>query len=121
MAIDPKGADPKRLLSEDPGGRVVMLNLLQFDADGAASYDEYSRRIRPFLEHVGGGILYIGRGSTVLVAEAGQSWDAVLIVRYPNRKAFSQMVASPEYQKIMHLRTQALTEAVLQVTTPSRA
>ena len=121
MAIDPKGADLKRLLSEDPGGPVVMLNLLRFKADGEASYDEYSRRIRPFLEQVGGEVLYAGRGSTVLVAEAGQSWDAVLIVRYPSRKAFSQMVANPEYQTITHLRTQALTEAVLQATIPSRA
>jgi hypothetical protein len=41
----------------------------------------------------------------------------VLVVRYPTRKAFSQMVADPEYQTF-HLRTEALVEAVLQATTP---
>ena len=51
MAVDPHGADLKRMLAEDPGGPVVMLNLLRFRPGG----------------------------------------------RYPSRKAFSQMVADPEY------------------------
>ena len=44
----------------------------------------------------------------------------MLIVRYPDRAAFSRMVADPEYQEVTHLRTQALTEAVLQATVPWR-
>jgi len=120
MAIDPRGADLKRLLQEDPGGPVVMLNLLRFVAGGRASYDEYARRIQPFLARVGGEIVYAGDGSTALVAEKGQAWDAVLLVRYPTRKAFSQMVADPEYQEITGLRTAALEEAVLQATVPWR-
>jgi uncharacterized protein (DUF1330 family) len=40
----------------------------------------------------------------------------VLLVRYPSREAFSRMVADPEYQEVTHLRTQALTETVLQPT-----
>jgi uncharacterized protein (DUF1330 family) len=117
MAIDPRGADLKRFLAEDPGGPVVMLNLLRFADGGRASYDEYGRAIRPFLEKVGGEVIYFGESSTVLVAEPGQSWDAVLLVRYPSRAAFSRMVADPHYQKITHLRTRALKEAVLQATT----
>ena len=42
----------------------------------------------------------------------------MLLVRYPSREAFSQMVADPEYQQITHLRSEALTEAVLQATVP---
>jgi uncharacterized protein (DUF1330 family) len=118
MAIDPRGADLKRLLQEDPGGPVVMLNLLRFVEGGRAAYDEYARRIQPFLARVGGEIVYAGDGSTALVAEPGQAWDAVLLVRYPTRKAFSQMVADPEYQQITALRTRALQEAVLQATVP---
>ena len=34
MAVDPRGADLKRYLAEDPGGPVVMLNLLRFAPDG---------------------------------------------------------------------------------------
>ena len=52
------------------------------------------------------------------MAEEGQAWDAVLVVRYPSRQAFSDMVADPAYQQGTHLRSGALTEAVLQATTP---
>ncbi|WP_313405566.1 DUF1330 domain-containing protein [Aeromicrobium sp.] len=114
MPVDPTGADLKRFLAEDPGGPVVMLNLLQFREDGAASYREYSDRIGPFLAKVGGEVVHAGNLATPLVAPDGWSWDAVLLVRYPSRQAFSQMVGDPEYQQITGLRTAALDEAVLQ-------
>lgn len=119
MAIDPRGADLKRLLAEDPGGPVVMLNLLRFAEGGRDSYAAYARALsETFLPRYGAQVLYAGDGSTVLAAEQGQEWDAVLLVRYPSRAAFSRMVADPEYQQVTHLRSEALTEAVLQATVP---
>lgn len=119
MAVDPRGADLKRYLQEDPGGPVVMLNLLRYVEGGQESYDRYAEALRTtFLPRYGGEILYAGSGSTPLVAETGQDWDAVLLIRYPSRDAFSRMVADPEYQQVTALRTQALTEAVLQATVP---
>jgi len=120
MAVDPKGADLKRYLEEDPGGPVVMLNLLRFRPEGGReSYAKYAAALRDtYLDKYGAEVLYAGNGSTALVAEDGQDWDAVLIVRYPSRTAFSQMVADPEYQQFTHFRTEALTEAVLQATVP---
>lgn len=119
MAVDPRGADLKRLLAEDPGGPVVMLNLLRFAEGGRESYAAYARALTgTFLDRYGAQVLYAGDGSTALVAEPGQQWDAVLLVRYPSREAFSRMVADPEYQQVTHLRSQALTEAVLQATVP---
>jgi uncharacterized protein (DUF1330 family) len=117
MAIDPRGSDLKRYLAEDPGGPVVMLNLLRFADGGRESYDRYAAALsETFLPRYGGEVLYAGSGTTPLVAEAGQDWDAVLLVRYPSRAAFSRMVADPEYQQVTALRTAALTEAVLQPT-----
>jgi uncharacterized protein (DUF1330 family) len=117
MAIDPRGADLKRYLQEDPGGPVVMLNLLRFADGGRELYAEYAAALsETFLPRYGGEVLYAGDGSTSLVAEPGQSWDAVLLVRYPSREAFSRMVADPGYQEVTALRTRALTEAVLQAT-----
>jgi uncharacterized protein (DUF1330 family) len=120
MAIDPTGADLGRLLREGDGGPVVMLNLLRFAPDGGRErYAQYSREVgRTFLPRYGGEVLFAGDGSSPLVAEAGQDWDAVLLVRYPSRQAFGDMVADPEYQAITHLRTEALTEAVLQPLRP---
>lgn len=116
MAIDPRGADLKRYLSEDPGGPVVMLNLLRFNDGGEETYARYVEAISDILARVGAEVVYAGDGSTVLVAEEGQSWDAVVLVRYPSRQAFSQMVADPEYHEVSALRTQSLEEAVLQAT-----
>lgn len=119
MPVDPTGSDLKRYLAEDPGGPVVMLNLLRFKPDGGReSYDRYVEEIVPFLERVGGRVVYVGDTGTTLVAPEGHDWDCVLLVWYPSREAFSRMVADPEYQQITGLRTAALSEAVLQATSP---
>lgn len=118
MAVEPQGSDIQRFVKEDPGGPLVMLNLLRFKEGGRAAYDEYARAVMPILLKVGGQPLYAGDGSTALAAEPGQTWDAVLLVRYPSRAAFLQMVEDPEYQRIAHLRTEALQEGVLQATSP---
>jgi uncharacterized protein (DUF1330 family) len=117
--VDPTGSDLKQFLAEDDGQPVVMLNLLRFKDDGgAAAYAEYGRAIIPHLKKVGGEVVYFGDTATPLVAPAQDTrWDAVLLVRYPNRQAFSAMVADPDYQQITQLRTQALDAAVLQPTT----
>ncbi|MBY3986604.1 DUF1330 domain-containing protein [Rhodococcus fascians] len=119
MAVDPRGRDLKRYLEDDPGGPVVMLNLLRFAEGGRDSYAEYAKALdETFLPRYGATVLYAGDGSTALAAEDGQAWDAVLLVQYPSRKAFSEMVADPEYQTVTALRTAALKEAVLQATIP---
>lgn len=118
MPVDPTGADLKRYLTEDPGGPVVMLNLLKFVEDGRDRYTQYATAIAPFLEKVGGRVIHVGDLATALVQRDDFDWDAVLLVEYPTRAAFSQMVADPDYQSITHLRTEAVSEAVLQASTP---
>ncbi|WP_018636100.1 DUF1330 domain-containing protein [Parafrankia elaeagni] len=119
MAVNPSSADMQSLLDSLPDEPFVMLNLLRFRPDGGReSYAEYSRRAGKALARHGGELVYFGEGSTALVAEPGQAWDAVLLIRYPSRAAFLRMVADPEYQETVSLRTEALTEAVLQVTVP---
>jgi uncharacterized protein (DUF1330 family) len=118
LPVDPSGSDLKHFLAEDPGGPVVMLNLLRFKEDGRAGYEEYARQIKPFLDKLGAEIVYFGDTSTSLVAPQSHAWDAVLLVRYPSRQTFSSMVADPAYQEITGLRTEALEDAVLQATIP---
>ena len=120
MTVDPTGQDLKRFLADDPDGEVVMLNLLRFKPGGRASYAAYAREIVPFLERFGAQIVYLGDCGHALVAPASHDWDAVLLIRYPTRRAFSQMVADPGYQTITHLRTAALEAAVLEPTVPWR-
>ena len=119
MAIDPKGSDLAAFMASDQDEPVVMLNLLRFIDGGRGLYQQYAQAFRDtFAPRYGVEVIYAGDGGAALVAEDGQAWDAVLIVRYPSRRAFSQMVADPEYQQITHLRSSALSEAVLQPTRP---
>jgi uncharacterized protein (DUF1330 family) len=104
-------------LAEDDGKPPVMLNLLRFQRNGGRErYFEYISMAQPLVARYGAEILYAGEGQAALAAEAGQSWDAVALVRYPSRQAFADMVADPEYQKADSVRVSALEEAVLQPT-----
>ena len=119
--IDFDDADLDRYLAEDPGGPVVMLNLLRFRPDGGAeSYLDYGRHFAAagLDDRYGLQVVYAGSGTTALVAEDGQQWDMVVLVRYPGRRAFVDMVRDPAYQEFEHLRRDALVEAVLQPTVP---
>lgn len=119
MAVDPREGALDRFLDEDPGGPVVMLNLLRFAEGGIRSYQEYGKVLgTTILPRYGAEVLYAGTGATALVAEDGQAWDAVVVVRYPDRATFDRMVADPEYLAVAKLRTEALSEAVLQATVP---
>jgi uncharacterized protein (DUF1330 family) len=94
------------------GSPVVMLNLLAFKPDGGEErYMEYGTAVAPLLEEVGGRIVFAGAASPALIGEGG--WDVVALVEYPSRQAFLDMVGSPEYQAIAHLRTEALAKAEL--------
>ena len=116
MAIDPTRESFQRFMTAGTAGPVVMLNLLRFaDRDG---YEAYLRATAPFLAKVGGAVVYAGLADPALVAEDGQAWDAVLLVRYPSREAFAAMVGDAGYREVTKLRAQSLTEAVLQPTTP---
>jgi uncharacterized protein (DUF1330 family) len=118
IEIDGRALDA--LVAEDPGGPVVMLNLLRFKPDGGRdSYQRYAESLAgPISDRYGVRVDYLGAGGPALVAEDGQAWDMVLLVRYPDRKAFAAMIRDPEYQAVAHLRTEALVEAVLQPTVP---
>jgi uncharacterized protein (DUF1330 family) len=115
--IDFSDEQLEHYLTEDPGGPVVMLNLLRFKPDGGRErYFEYVEALAPVGPKYGLELLYVGAGDTALAAEPGQEWDAVALVRYPSRQAFAEMVRSPDYQAVAHLRTEGLIEATLQPT-----
>ena len=105
--------DVDRLLSEDPGGPVVMLNLLRFRADGGRErYMEYASRSIPIAARFGAEPLYVGDGDRALVGEAGQAWT---LCSSCDTEPTGIRGHGPG-RAGAHLRTEALTEAVLQPT-----
>ncbi|MEU1799533.1 DUF1330 domain-containing protein [Streptomyces sp. NPDC019937] len=121
IEIDDRAMDT--MLAEDPGGPVVMLNLLRFRPDGGReSYQRYAEALRGGISaRYGAQVEYMGEGGRALVAEDGQAWDMVALVRYPDRRAFVSMIRDPAYQAVAHLRSDALVESVLQPTAPMGA
>ncbi len=110
------------LLAEDPGGPVVMLNLLRFAPGGRESYQRYADALHAEINaRYGLEVTYLGAGGRALVADDGQAWDMVVLVRYPDRTAFAAMIRDPQYRAVAHLRSEALVEAVLQPTLPVAA
>jgi uncharacterized protein (DUF1330 family) len=93
-------------------GPVFMLNLLEFQPDGGADrYGEYGEAVAPLFAGAGGKPIFAGRPTESLIGEG--SWDLMVLVSYPTRQAFLDMVSSPEYQAIEHLRTEALVRSEL--------
>jgi uncharacterized protein (DUF1330 family) len=119
IAFDPSDLDA--YLAADIDGPVVMLNLLRFHPEGGAEkYLAYAEHFETagINARYGVELLYAGRGGFPLVAERGQDWDMVALVRYPSRRHFVDMVNDPAYREFEHLRTEALVESVLQPTSP---
>jgi uncharacterized protein (DUF1330 family) len=97
---------------------VVMLNLLAFKpAGGRERYGQYGAAVAPLVEKAGGRIVFLGDPGLVLLGE--DSWDLVVLVEYPTRQAFLDMIGSGEYQAIGHLRTEALARGELHPMDPT--
>jgi uncharacterized protein (DUF1330 family) len=120
-------AQPERLNQEgfaafaeraDEGTPVVMLNLLAFKPDGGRErYEEYGAAVAPLLEQAGGRVVFFGEPASVLLGD--DSWDLVVLVEYPTRQAFLEMIGSTEYLAIGHLRTEALAKGELHPMDPT--
>jgi uncharacterized protein (DUF1330 family) len=89
-----------------------MLNLLAFQPEGGREhYEEYGAAVAPLLEKAGGRIVWFGAPAAPLLGDG--SWDLVVLVEYPTRQAFLNMVGSEEYRAIEHLRSEALVKGEL--------
>lgn len=103
----------------DHDGPIVMLNLIALKPDGGfEKYGLYGEAVAPLLELAGGRLAFSGAGSAALIG-SDQEWDLVLLVEYPSREAFLEMIGSPEYQAIAHLRSEAITASELRPLDPA--
>jgi len=102
-------------LAEHDETPVVMLNLLRFEPDGGRDrYLQYIAMAKPILARFGARILFGGNGLPVLTEGEAQAWDAVVMVQYPRRSAFNDMVGDLEYQKAFEVGSSAIADIVLQ-------
>ena len=115
--IDPtqQQVDTLVVAAQDFAGPVMMINLLAFiDRGGRASYQRYEQRVAPHLQRVGAKIIYAGNSAQVVIGgEDRPWWDAIVVVQYPSRTKFLEMIMDPGYQAVAVHRSVALQTSVL--------
>jgi uncharacterized protein (DUF1330 family) len=95
--------------NEEP---VVFMNLLKFKVEGGlASYARYAMEADKYLRAVGGKAIFMGQPKELLIGH--ETWDALILVRYPSRKAYMSMIDNPGYQDVHKYRAAALDRSVL--------
>ena len=119
-SIRPNQAQFVELASSPDEGPVVMLNLLKFKAradgeagSGADAYKRYGETAVKMVEEQGGRVLWQGRADQILIGDTEQDWDSVVLVEYPSRKAFIEMVTKPKYEEAHEHREAGLERTVL--------
>ena len=102
----------KAFLAMDIEGPIHMLNLLKFKPDGGRkSYAKYSDNTFPLVQKRGGKVVYHAEGKAAVIGD--EQWDTIIIVEYPSRDAFVDMVQSEAYKAGQHLRTEAIVDSRL--------
>ncbi|MGY9081553.1 MAG: DUF1330 domain-containing protein [Acidimicrobiales bacterium] len=110
------------MAASDPDEPVVMLNLLKYrdvaesghGVDGLTGRQAYTRYGEAFAElepRFGGEVMWMGRGKHSVIGD--ETWDIIILVRYPTRKQFMAMFNDPDYKAIAPIRAAALADSRL--------
>jgi len=112
----PKEINGELIASLPDTGPVVMVNLLRLRS--RAAYKRYSELTMPLIKARGGTVLWAGDGEAVAFGDAqADRWDYVVLVYYPSRAAFLDMMASAEYAAANVHREQAVKRHVILAST----
>jgi uncharacterized protein (DUF1330 family) len=117
-AITPNLDQFQALVAAPDEGAVVMLNLLKFKEGGADTYLRYGDAAIGMVEDRGGRVLWSGRAEQVLIGDPAADWDVVVLVEYPSRAAFVEMVSSPEYLEAHADREAGLERTIVVACSP---
>ena len=131
--VSPTEAQLRALLQRPDDGPVQMVNLLKFrdrasypeghplagDAggSGAEAYARYGAVASRKIVEYGGRFVLVATCDQVVIGEA-PAWDQTVVVEYPTRAAFVEMILDAEYQAAHPHRRAGLDRTVLIATTP---
>ena len=125
-------ADQFRAFRDDPyNGPVAQVNLLKFrdraayaehdpeygeDISGRAAYQRYADAFQAIATEVEGKCLLMGSAERFFIGEG--DWDAIMVMRFPDRKAFIATLNHKSYKDIHRHRDAGLLHQDLIVTRP---
>jgi uncharacterized protein (DUF1330 family) len=83
-------------------------------SSGSDAYRTYGDAAVQMVEERGGRVLWMGQPEQVLIGDTeADGWDMAVLVSYPNRAAFINMVTSPKYAEAHTHRERGLDRTVL--------
>jgi len=112
----------KGLSGEEP---IVLVHLLRFraraayprdyegpkaDVSGGEAFRRFDQAARKRIEALGGQIVWGAPSMMTLVGPPNERWDEVWVVSFPNRQAYMNLQADPEYEAAVTHWTAALAE-----------
>ena len=129
----PTLARVRQWLESDDGKPIYMLNLMRYYPElkkfpGALAFQgtplesnaRYEDVVIPMLPKIGAYPMYAGTskgGNLMEFSPELNNWDRVLVVRYPSRRAFLNLLALPGYKEVEPYKLMALKV----VLTPTQA
>ena len=127
MPAVPRDLNDEFVRSLPDQGPVVMVNLVRFrerslDGNGSGwdAYSRYSKGDMPLLKKVGGTVIWAGNVEGAVLGDLGEGrWDWVVLVHYPSRAAFLEMMTSPEYALINGDRENGVEDHVILAANPT--
>jgi uncharacterized protein (DUF1330 family) len=121
--INPSSQQFEEFAKAPDDGPFVMINLLKFKEktennaeSGETAYNRYMMNVSPLLKKAGGRPVWMGSVKQVFIGTPDDKWDRALLVEYPSRKAFLNMISTPEYQQVHKDREAGLKDSVLLAT-----
>ena len=131
-AFQPTG-DQFRAFRDDPfDGPIAQVNLLKFrvkaaytpddpehgaEETGSVAYQRYADAFGVAAAEVGGTCLLMGATERYFIGQG--NWDAVMVMHFPNRKAFIATLNHANYQDMHRHRDAGLLAQELITTRPS--
>lgn len=126
-AVEPTPEQIKAFLdSHEDGVPVYMLNLLKFkptstyrdgeQVSGAAAYHRYAKAFGEMLRDLnidGVETVFGGKVDRFLIGSGEDEWDAVAIVRYPDKKSMFEAVSNDTYRSFHFHRKAGLAGQLL--------
>lgn len=118
--VRPNQEQMQGFMEPGPDGPIYMVNLLKYKdvaeyedgretaLTGREAYQVYAVAVADLLVEFGGGMIFGGEVSRLMLGEVEDLWDEVAIAMYPSRKAMLEMMMSPTMQEIGQHRAAGL-------------
>lgn len=125
-SVDFEARALEAMATGDPDEPVVMLNLLRYrdtaqagygvdGLSGREAYGVYGQRFEELHPRFGGEPIWMGKAIGTIIGD--EDWDLVILVHYPTRRQFVEMMQDPAYKAISPIRAAALADSRLVETT----